>query len=675
MARDWYGMIRRGVRKPPKIIAQRLADEARAELERVRAPLRARRFDDAALLQKLCTADINQLWECLGQREFATHVAPMDRESLERICPGEAKRVLEAADRALHHKVDLLGSGDVELGERIDWQRDYKTGFRWPQAYFRSIDYNNPERPSDVKFPWEVSRLQWLIPAGQAYLLTGDERYARGVRAVLEQWISDNPYAGSVNWACTMEVALRILSWGWLFHAFKWSAAWSEANFRSRFLRAMYLHADFTERNLERSDVNGNHYTADAAGLVFAGLFFGTGKDAERWARSGWAILADELPKQVYPDGVDFEASTAYHRLVFELFLYPALYRRRFNLAVSDLYWARLFAMARFVEAYTQPDGSAPLWGDADDGRALPFGGQPINDHRYLIGLLAASVTSSTELRRMFSGPRSEVLWALGPEVADKLPETDTPEAEPVSVAFAQGGCFIMRNRRDHIFIDCGPVGLAGRGGHGHNDCLSFEAVLDGVKLVTDCGAYVYTASFEERNRFRSTAYHNTPRIDGEEINRFVRPDYLWSFRYDARPNVRTWYSDKGRTVFEGSHTGYARIGKEPVRTVILDHSAHSLKVQDLIVGEGVHEVEVPLHLAPNVLPEFRGDRQLLLRAGISSFLLRWKGPPGCAVTIETGRMSPSYGITVPIWRLVWRFQVRLPATVEICVCSERSIQ
>jgi len=66
--------------------------------------------------------------------------------------------------------------------------------------YCRDIDYRNPERRSDVKFPWEVSRIQWLIPAGQAYLLTGNEIYARAVRQVIEQWIVANPYAYGVNW-------------------------------------------------------------------------------------------------------------------------------------------------------------------------------------------------------------------------------------------------------------------------------------------------------------------------------------------------------------------------------------------------------------------------------------------------------------------------------------------
>ena len=80
--------------------------------------------------------------------------------------------------------------------------------------------------------------------------------------------------------------------------------------------------------HIERSSINGNHLTADAAGLVFAGLFFEGIGDADRWAADGWRTLETEILMQVHPDGVDFEASVPYHRLVAELFLLPARYRQ-----------------------------------------------------------------------------------------------------------------------------------------------------------------------------------------------------------------------------------------------------------------------------------------------------------------------------------------------------------
>ena len=88
----------------------------------------------------------------------------------------------------------------------------------------------------------------------------------------------------------------------------------------------------------------------------------------------------------MFADGVDFEASTAYHRLVLELFLLPALQRLKLGLDVPDAYASRLRRMAAFTAAYCRADGTSPLWGDADDGRVLPFGPQAWGDHRYLVG-------------------------------------------------------------------------------------------------------------------------------------------------------------------------------------------------------------------------------------------------------------------------------------------------
>src|SRR5439155_7202590 len=117
------------------------------------------------------------------------------------------------ADRSLRHEFDLLGSGSVELGDRIPWLTDFKTRKTWPIQYCRQIEYNELDRPTDVKVPWELSRCQHFARLGQAYWLTGDDRYAAEFAAEVTDWIASNPYAHGVNWACAMDVALRAVSW------------------------------------------------------------------------------------------------------------------------------------------------------------------------------------------------------------------------------------------------------------------------------------------------------------------------------------------------------------------------------------------------------------------------------------------------------------------------------
>jgi uncharacterized heparinase superfamily protein len=658
------------LRKPPHVVLQRVLTEVNAQTDRFRAPLRARAFDEEALLRATASSGLDALWESASRRLHAIVVRPMGEVMYDRLCPGDAARILAAAEAAVSHHLELLGSGPVDLGARIDWHTDFKTGKSWPLSFMRDLDYMNLGCPSDVKVPWELSRMQWLIPVAQAYLLTGDERYAQAVRDVLEDWITANPYAGSVNWACAMEGALRIVSWTFFFHVFNRSRAWSDRSFQSLFLRSLFLHGEFTERYIERSHVNGNHFTADAAGLVCAGLFFGKGSAPARWASDGWKFLCDELPRQVMPDGVDFEGSVPYHRLVLELFFLAARYREACGLVVPDEYKERVIAMARFTMAYARPDGTSPLLGDADDGRALPFGDQPFGDHRYLVGLIGSHWQVS-DLIEGFSGSRAEVVWALGPRAAASL---NAGQRAPIrSAAFPQAGVFVMRNARDHVFIDCGGVGMAGRGGHGHNDCLSFEAALAGVHLITDCGAYVYTANAEERNRLRSTACHNTPQIDEQELNRFVAWDRLWVLHNDAVPELREWTPGSERDVFVGAHTGYMRFEQpvRPVRTIVLEHATHVLTVSDQIEGAGAHRISVPLHLAAGVEAEMVGGNQVRLIASSKTFLLDWSSTEDWDVAIEPARVSPSYGVMVPTVRLVWSRSGQCPATLTMRIAPQ----
>ena len=293
MTKRMFELLRRGWGRPPHVIIRWLVGQARSELDQRLARRRSRRMTPRKLLAAVKGESLDSLWARLAESPFAPFTEPIPAGDYEKICPGDGARIIEAAEKAVERRVDLLGSGEVALGRPIQWHKDFKSGYSWPMALFRRLDVLALDRDSDVKVPWELSRLQWLIPAGQAYLLTGDERYAEAARQVIEEWAEANPLARGVNWACTMDVALRGIALVWLFHVFHRSAQWWDSDFRGDFLKLLYLHGDFTSRHLEWSDVNGNHLLADAAGLVVMGLFFGPGNGPRSWQRQGWKILND----------------------------------------------------------------------------------------------------------------------------------------------------------------------------------------------------------------------------------------------------------------------------------------------------------------------------------------------------------------------------------------------
>ena len=637
---------RKALSMPPRQLARRLADIAarrvRRPLDRVRPSL----FGDRALIAATGAASIDALWESRQRAPFflGDRSATVAR-FLERF-PDAVAAIAADADARLRHEFDLLGSGPVTLPAKLPWRTDFKTGREWPRQYCHAIEYSELDRPTDVKVPWELSRCQHFTTLGQAHWLTGDDRYAAEFVGEVSDWLAENPYAYTVNWSCAMDVALRAISWIWGFHFFADSTPCADRRFRSEFLRSLFLHCEFVCQNIERSDVNGNHYLTDGVGLVFGGVFFHDSDSGRRWLEAGRAIVVDEIFNQVSVDGVDFEMSTAYHRLVLEAFLTSYSLLERAGVTVPSEAWQRLERMCEFVAAYTKPDGRIPLVGDADDGRIQRLGLQPINDHRYLLST-AAIRFGRPDFKAAAGRCWEESFWLGGPDHADATRRFDALPGQPrtdQSQAFPDGGFFVLSGGGSHVFIDCGEVGMRGRGGHGHNDILSFEVFMNGLNVVTDCGAYVYTASREWRNQFRSTAFHNVVQVDGEELNRFISPDHLWSLRDDARPVDVEWHAGADCDRFAGGHTGYQRLA-DPVRCrreIALERSSGRVLVRDSLESRGRHDCCWRFHFDPALDVDIDGHA---IRAAANGRAVWLHASPLIAFELEEAWVSPTYGV------------------------------
>ncbi len=655
--------LRRALRRSPRYLASSAIDSAKRRVRRPWSYVYPRLLTDRTVLVALGARDVDQLWADLAAQPF--FVSSVERPGIVRRFvaeyPGGRAGIERAAASIMRHEFDLLGSGPQQLGTPLPWHTDFKTGRQWPQVYCSDIEYNELDRPTDVKVPWELSRCQHFTRLGQAYWLTGDESYATEFVAETTDWIAANPLSYGVNWACAMDVALRAVNWIWGFHFFSVSDACRDPSFRSRFLRALFQHGEFIVRHLEKADLNGNHYVCDGVGLVFLGCFFRRARAARRWLRVGRSIVEQEIFQQTTPDGVDFEQATAYHRLVLEAFLSSYELLRRHGERPPDACWNRLERMCEFVQAYTKPDGRAPLIGDADDGRVQTLGPQPITDHRYLLSH-GAVLFNRGDFKSSAGRCWEETFWLLGPDAADRF-RALAPRTPPRSTGFADGGFYVLRTPQTHLIVDCGDVGMRGRGGHGHNDILSFELFLNGFNVVTDCGAYLYTASREWRNKFRSTAFHNTLQIDDEELNRFVGRDALWQLHNDARPIDPAFHTASGVDGFRGGHSGYARLAT-PVshtRALFVDKARPRVLVCDRVDGTGTHALVWRFHLDPAVTAEVRGTDVCLFCDGRTVWLLPDDTAATFLLSVEPGWISPSYGVKVPTAVVVWRATAEVP--------------
>jgi hypothetical protein len=597
--------------------------------------------------------------------------------SLERYAPDVIRSSVTAADRICDHVFDLLGSGPVALGPEIDWHRDFKSGYRWdPKTFYTDVPYGHIPGV-DIKVPWELSRGQHLPVLAQAYLFTGDERYAREAVAQIRHWVATNPPQFGVNWACPMDVALRAVNWLWTAGLLADALA-ADREFFLDLLAGVLAHGRFLRGNLEigPGGITSNHYLANIVGLLYLGLCVPELREAKRWRAYAVRALVQEMDGQVLPDGADYESSIPYHRLVTEMFLSAALLCRHHRVELPPEFHERLARMVDFVRAYTKPNGLAPQVGDADDGRLHVVHGYGTNDprdHRHLLAL--GALYFDRENWWAAAGPAwPEALWfgATRGEGWSHPPERSISPSD--SAAFPHAGLYIIRDGDDYVLFNCSPVGTRGVGNHKHNDLLSLEVHLGGEDILVDPGSYLYTPDPDARNAFRSTRAHTTVMVDGAEQNRFVRGG-LFALHPDACPRVLLWERAAGYDRIMAEHDGYCRLADPVVhrRTVTFERGTGRVEIFDEFANPkgrgGIHDLVWTLPFAPGCAVQSVADGWMICTSRQRVHLTApCRDPEGgivpIAVELAEGWVSARYGIREKGPVLRWRWRGAIPLTV-----------
>lgn len=583
--------------------------------------------------------------------------------------PAELERVEGQAGLARDRVFDLLGSGPVSLGPRIDWHCDFKSGYRWdPRRHYSRIRFGN-RAGVDVKVPWELSRGHHLVLLAQAARLTDRPELAREAVDQILDWIDQNPPEFGVNWTGPMDVAIRAVNWLWTAALLAPLHSIDDRCFAT-ILGSLLAHGRFLERNLEVSagGFRTNHYIANLVGLLYLGCCVPELDDAGRWRSLAHDELAAEMQHQVLPDGASYESSIPYHRLVAELFVSALLVGRTNGVEFDSAFKERLSRMIDFTAAYTKPNGLAPQIGDADDGRLhvlSGFGGDA-RDHRHV--LAAGAVAFERRDWLAAAGDRwVEALWLGGANACARLQDGTAPV--PRSAAFEQAGIYILRDGQDFVCVSAGPVGTDGMGNHKHNDVLSIEVNLGGEDVLIDPGTFVYTPDPGARNAFRSTAAHSTVIVDGLEQNR-IRPSWLFRLTPDATPRLVSWEPSPDGGSVAAEHDGYVRrSGVTHRRRVTL--AAHLVAIEDVLTGAPgtAHTAAWTFAFAPacSVQEDRRG---WVIATARQRFELTWPvDDRGEQLTLETrcedGDVSASYGRRERSRIVRWVWRGPLPATAR----------
>jgi Heparinase II/III-like protein/Heparinase II/III N-terminus len=598
---------------------------------------------------------------CRRRRERRGLYSTIAPESIAALRTRHADRVegtIAAAERVLRHEFDLLGSGpylprDPDRPSAfgyapIDWYLDPVRQLRFPRGvpYKQWNLFEMRPQNADIKYPWELARCQHWAVLGQAYQFTQDDRFALEIARELDDFVDANPTGIGVNWTCTMDVGLRVVSWAIGLELVRASAALDDA-FWGRALTALFDHSVFIRNNLENTyEVTSNHFLSNLLGLQFAGAVFQDLEQGIEWAAFARDSIEHEMGVQVLPDGADYESSIPYHRLVAELFLGAARLADCQGRPMSAAYRDRMREMMAFLAAVMRPDGLMPQVGDADDGRLHVFEGYgrtSPQDGRHLLGPSAVMFNEPAWLALGGDCALWEAAW-WGLEVG-ALPARASGQG---SRLFPQAGIAVARSGADHyLLVTNGIVGTNGFGNHKHNDQLSFEYHHSGAPLIVDPGSYVYTSDADARNLFRGTSSHNTLSIDGVEQND-MRPDWLFRMFETSKAESLSFEDRADASEYAGRHHGYERL-PEPVtheRTLRLLKPSGGLVVVDRLIGRGKHQVRWHFHFAPGVAAERVTDSTIALATADRRWELRL--PSGLDISIRPAGYSPSYGVQIP---------------------------
>ena len=539
--------------------------------------------------------------------------------------------LLALADDLVARRFTYLGLETQDLGEPADWQRAPLQDPLW--CY--NLHYG-----------------QWAVDLLHAFLVTDDRRYRATCIELVEDWLEGNPVARQPAWE-PYPLCRRVVTWSRIVGALGSGSSIGRRFFRRRMEPSLRQQASFLVANLE-ADVPNNHLIANFKALAWLGLLFPAWPEAASLKALGLEGLWREMRRQVLDDGVHDERSISYHCIVLQDLLEVRWLAARRGVEVPADVDPTLRRMLDVLTVTRGPAGRWPMTGDTVTG--YPLDPQSLCRAASIVLSVAVPGTAPS------TGGGGEDPWYpawLGcddedaPAVAVTPPETSSDPPPPASWdVLPQAGWAVLRGPEDSfLFFDAGAIGPDHVLGHAHADALSFELHLGQLPMLVDPGVCTYRAG-PLRDRFRSTAVHNTVTVDGEDQCVFWGP-----FRV-ARPPRTGLSVDDAAVAAEGWHDGYRRLRGAIVHRRRIQWQGDGWEVRDQLQGKGRHRFVSSLQLAPGAVASVDGKHgEARWPDGAVLRLEVLEDGDAVGLELASGEVSPTWNtiLPAPCWRLSWR--------------------
>lgn len=391
--------------------------------------------------------------------------------------------------------------------------------------------------------------MEYLLPLAAAYQKEKDAAYYTCFRKLCQKWIQDNQEGTGDGWH-PYTISLRLTNLWICMDGF--GAVFGKDHIFAQELKdsmyAQYVHL----QKKQELHLLGNHYFENLKTVLLGSLYFREPDIYNQYKRK----LQKELQEQILSDGVHYERSLMYHKIILEDLMRVAKAVRQpdpcFYGELTDI----LQKMADALWSLERDMGRTLLFNDAGDNVAKPM---------------------------------DSLLDGLGAEFAI-FPKQEGQRA------FPDAGYYCLGNDRIRLVLDAGEIAPPYMPGHGHCDGLSFELALNGKPLFVNSGTGQYQGPL--RSYFRSTRAHNTVVVDGEEQS------MCWG-EHRVGKRMRAVSGSLGHDWVGGRLT--ACTGKRHARRIGLREDM--VVIRDRIKGHGAGY----LHLAPEYAYRLQGQSVLVM--------------------------------------------------------------
>ncbi|WP_334072845.1 MULTISPECIES: alginate lyase family protein [Paenibacillus] len=568
---------------------------------------------------------------------------PQDRgfivATVTRDWPDEVKEVLHRADQACERTFIFTHRWDME---RCETEVSFPDGIDWTYRY-----------RGDIEWMVMLNRARYMSELGQAYWLTGDEKYVQGFIALMKDWLKQNPlteeevrasadraYNVKDTWR-KLDSGIRIANWLKGYHCVKISALWRDEE-ETLFREAVKLHGMYLNIAYTPHDTQSNWGFLETNGLFQIALLYPEFEASRAWLDTAVKRLTEMCRVQVFEDGMHNEQCTMYHHEVLHCLFEPVLLAELNECELPAELKRTLQRMYTASLALVQPDGRQPMLGDSD--------GTDIRD----VLSRGAVLFGRGDLKKMGYGTLDyEGIWFFGVTGYERYARLQAANPAFDSLELPQSGYAVMRTgwtpEAGYMLFDAGHMDAIRA--HGHDDLLHISLFAGGREFLTDPGRFTYMEN-EFRRYFKESLQHNTVSVDGETISTYLDS---WKWANVANPLDRGWLATDHFDYAQGCHDGYFKLGDPvQVRRQILFVKPDYWIVVDTCRSRGEHFYALPFHFAEDLEVRLGADGSVTAEANDSESLLRIIPVMPTDVKIESAWVSRHYNRKVPSVKAVF---------------------